>query len=74
VTRIGMNIGAKRMREDIDLTKLKLPDGWFKHPSGFMVQWGDLSGKGKPAEISSSITSHELAHLIQSSLVSEDTF
>jgi hypothetical protein len=64
VTKIGDNIGAKRIREDIDLTKLDLPDGWFKHPAGFMVQWGDLSGKGTPAKTRSTISAMGLAGMI----------
>jgi hypothetical protein len=64
ITCIGKNIGAKRIRENIDLAKLNLTEGWFKHPAGFMVQWGDLSGKGKPAETISQISAITLAEKI----------
>ena len=64
ITVIGKNIGAKRIRDNIDLTKLDLPDGWFKHPSGFMVQWGDLSGKGTPASKRTELSVCELAEKI----------
>lgn len=64
VTQIGKNIGVKRLNENIDLTKLKLPDGWYKHPSGFMVQWGDLSGKGTKAEKESPLNAEQLIYKI----------
>lgn len=49
VTKIGMNLGVKRLDESLNLTQLDLEPGWFQHPAGFMASWGDLSGKNRQA-------------------------
>ncbi len=64
MTMIGHNVGVKRVDESLDLTQLKLSEGWFQHPSGFLAQWGDLSGKGTPANCPSTQTPSEIAELI----------
>jgi hypothetical protein len=63
VTRIGHNVGIKRLRENIDLNELALSGfnpTFFIHPSGFMACYGDMSGKGKQAEVECPISDRKI--------------
>lgn len=72
LTVIGNNMSALSLdSKESDLSRLQLPESpqpkvqtWFLHPKGFLAQWGDVSGKGKPAEIPPPISAEEFAKII----------